>query len=366
MVQVLIIGRDAEGWKRSLQTWSGLQVRAVTLPSAGIRTFEQASPDIVIVAEPPGSTRAEPMIQAIRERPLGQLVPLIWVAPANAGDADVEATSRVAPDVAPQRLVEELERHLEVQLGREPGSTAGSLAGESTAATTTTPPPGSVAGQPGGESGSVEVDRSAARRPGESGERGAARSGDAPAHHSGAGRSQQNRGVDQSAEPVEGRDYVVEPIDDEPPPTEQSPSHQSQTTGQVSQRSEPASDTERDSPTDGTFGGESTVFPVAGPNGGSQMHSGIEATDIERKIQEVRHQDYFAILEIGRDADGGDVRQAYDRLREQYHPDAIDGRLAQSYADDLREIADALTDAVGVLTDDDLRGAYLDATTRKS
>lgn len=361
MVQVLIIGRDAEGWKRSLQTWSGLKVRAVTLPSAGIRTFEQASPDVVIVAEPPGSTRAEPMIRAIRERPLGQLVPLIWVAPANAGDADVEATSRVAPDVTPQRLVQELERHLEVQLGREPGSTAGSLAGESTA-TTTTPPPGSVAGQPGGESGSVEVDRSAARRPGESDGREAARSGDAPAQQSRAGRSQANRGVDQSSEPVEGRDYVVEPIDDEPPATAESPSNQRQST----QTNQPTGDVDRGSPTEGRFGGESTVFPVAGPDGGGQMQSGIEATDIERKLQEVRHQDYFAILEIGRDADGGDVRQAYDRLREQYHPDAIDGRLAQSYADDLREIADALTDAVGVLTDDELRGAYLDATTRKS
>jgi DnaJ-domain-containing protein 1 len=358
MVQVLIIGRDAEGWKRSLETWSGLSVEAVSLPSAGIRTFEKRSPDIVIVAEPPGSTKAEPIIEAIRDRPLGQLVPLIWVAPADAGGPEVEATSKVSPNVSPAQLVEELERHLEVQLGREPGSTAGGLAGESTAAT---PPSGP-------STGSVEVDRSAARQPGGTDEPTANRT--SPPGASTAAR-ESSRASEPAREPVEGRDYVVEPIDDTPTteadaPSDDPTSRDTESAARDSQpnvSSEEARNTGVDA-TSGTFGGGSTVFPASDP--ADSQPSRVEATDIERKIDEVRHQDYFAILEVERTADTDDIRQAYDRMRELYHPDAVSGRLAQSYADDIREIGDALTDAFAVLADQQLRGAYLDATTRKS
>lgn len=370
MVQVLVIGRDAEGWKRSLETWSGLAVEATSLPSAGIRTFEKRSPDIVIVAEPPGSTKAEPIIEAIRERPLGQLVPLIWVAPSGAGGSDVDATSKVSPDVSPARLVEELERHLEVQLGREPGSTAGGLAGESTAAT---PPPG-----PSTSTGGVEVDRSAAsgtqarEQPPASRAEPPTPSPSSQSTSTGQGASTA-RGSDvpdqQPRQPVEGRDYVVEPIDEEPGSQNRRGADQPTRADEPaeadgpSQRSAPARDEAIDA-TSGTFGGGSTVFPASGPS--ERPRSGVEATDIERKIEEVRHQDYFAILEVARTADTDEVRRAYDRMRQAYHPDAVDGRLAQSYAEEIREIGDALTDAFAVLADDELRQAYLEATTRKS
>jgi DnaJ-domain-containing protein 1 len=286
------------------------------------------------------------------------LVPLIWVAPAHAGGPEVEATSKVSPNVSPTQLVEELERHLEVQLGREPGSTAGGLAGESTAAT---PPPGP-------STGGVEVDRSAARQPGSNEGATASRSS---AHGSATAGQKGSRASEPSREPVEGRDYVVEPIDDElspeaDPPSDEPTSHDTEGGARGSEQSfssEEARNTGIDA-TSGTFGGGSTVFPASGP--ADSQPSGIEATDIERKIDEVRHQDYFAILEVERTADTDDIRQAYDRMRELYHPDAVNGRLAQSYADDIREIGDALTDAFAVLADRQLRQAYLDATTRKS
>lgn len=298
MVQVLIIGRDAEGWKRSLETWSGLEVRAVSLPSAGIRTFEEASPDVVIVAEPPGSTKSEPMIQAIRDRPLGRLVPLIWVAPPEETGGDIEASSTVSPDVSPAQLVDEVETHLEVQLGRDPGQHSTNLAGESTAASMRSTNSAPVSGSARVESGGSSV-----REPDASPER----------------------------EPVEGRDYVVEPIDDEPETDESG----------------------------------STLFPQSSDPHRSGNEPSVDATDIERKIEEVRHQDYFSILEVDRTAGTEEVERAYHRLKQTYDPETIDGRVAQSYSEVLRDIGDALTDAYAVLADDVLREQYLQTTTRK-
>ena len=92
----------------------------------------------------------------------------------------------------------------------------------------------------------------------------------------------------------------------------------------------------------------------------------VDADAIRRKLREVRHEDYFTILELRRGAEGPVVREAYRRLSSTFHPNALDFELARTFQDELDEILDALQDAWAVLGDASLRVAYLQAASPPS
>jgi preprotein translocase subunit Sec63 len=85
---------------------------------------------------------------------------------------------------------------------------------------------------------------------------------------------------------------------------------------------------------------------------------------IRRKLRAVRHEDYYAILELRRGADGPAIREAYRRQIESFAPSRLPPDLAHKYLAELHEIRDALEDAWAVLGDASLREAYLAHTTR--
>jgi hypothetical protein len=78
VIRLLVIGRRAGAWVDALSTWErdDVAVDAAERPAEGIRTFDDVSPDMVAIADPPESHRIEPLVEAIRQRPLGQLVPV--------------------------------------------------------------------------------------------------------------------------------------------------------------------------------------------------------------------------------------------------------------------------------------------------
>lgn len=90
----------------------------------------------------------------------------------------------------------------------------------------------------------------------------------------------------------------------------------------------------------------------------------LSVDDVERKLREVRHEDYFVLLEVRRGAEGPTIRQAFGRLMARFDPQALDADLAHRLSEQLAEIRDAFEDAWAVLGDPQLRDAYMTASTR--
>lgn len=90
----------------------------------------------------------------------------------------------------------------------------------------------------------------------------------------------------------------------------------------------------------------------------------VDAEVIRRKLKAVRHEDYYAILEVRRGADTQPIRQAFHRLYARFDARHIDFQTAHAFEDALLEIRDALEDAWAVLGDPALREPYLRHTLR--
>ena len=90
----------------------------------------------------------------------------------------------------------------------------------------------------------------------------------------------------------------------------------------------------------------------------------LMADDIRRKLKAVRHEDYYAILEIRRGAESQTVREAFHRLTALYDPAHLEFEVAHKFQDELDEIRDALEDAFAVLGDPELREPYLKSTVK--
>lgn len=245
MTRLLVVGEQAEATANRLSAAAGpgWQLRAVRLPAAALRTLEDWSPDAVLLAV--DQARRGAWIQAIRGRPLGQLVPLVMLGGAAEADDPVvqEAVNvTLSADAAPRRILDAAERELD---GRH-------------AADQTQP----------------------------------------------AGPKTQRSG------------YSLESVEDD------------------------------------------------AVSGGPEPPAATEPA-VERKLEEVRHSDYFTVLEVDSTADRPAVQRAYRRLKRQFERQRLDDGLLDERSEAIDEIHEALDDALAVLSKDSLRSAYLDARTRK-
>ncbi len=124
MHHLLIIGRPGDDWARRLRqlTAAHVDIDAERLPSAGIRTFQQNPADLIVITDTRGGERVEILANAIRQRPLGQLVPLLLVCPLPEGDATsdkiaaLDLVDWLPPDITSTSLVEIIEDALDVDL----------------------------------------------------------------------------------------------------------------------------------------------------------------------------------------------------------------------------------------------------------
>lgn len=87
---------------------------------------------------------------------------------------------------------------------------------------------------------------------------------------------------------------------------------------------------------------------------------------VRRKLKEVRHEDYYTILEVRRGAETPVIKDAYMRIMARYDGARLDFELVHRCYQELAEIADAIEDAWAVLGDNDLRRRYLSAVSAKS
>lgn len=290
MVRLLFIGRPADNWATRIGeiVGDGVDFDTARLPSSGVRRFEETPADLVVAVDNRGDGRVGDLAEAIRQRPLGRLVPLIVIAPP-PDDADTRCqrlglSAWLDTETAPSIIVDTIDEALETDL-RTIGSPnqSGTTAGDT---------PSSTSG-----------DDSSPRPPDTTGDDGAS---------------------------YFGGDVVLEPVDGDDGPR------------QVDR---------------------SSIF--RNPDGGRDVDDDApDAEAIERKLEAVRHRDYFEVLEVRRGAETQAIREAFHRLYARFDPDRLDFQLLRDHRGAIDEIRDALEDAFAVLGDPELRRAYREHTVK--
>ncbi|MBA2663708.1 MAG: hypothetical protein H0U74_15575 [Bradymonadaceae bacterium] len=286
LIRVLIIGRPASVWAQRLgeAVGEGLELDVARLPSAGIRQLELTPPDLIVIADDAGGQRVETLVAAIRNRPIGQLLPLILLCPQPSAAEVVEKIEALElagwlpVEASSREMVRLIEKSLDVALSADLAPKAAL-------------PAGSVNRDPTIESPRPSLGAQGAPEP--------------SAH------------------------YLLEPLEE---------------------------------PERGPLVERRSMFPSRQTSG---FDEGLDAETILRKLKSVRHEDYYAVLEIRRGAESQTVREAFHRLYARFDPQALEFELSHRYQTELSEIRDALEDAWAVLGDPDLRDPYLAHTVRK-
>ncbi len=144
MHRLIIIGRPGDDWARRLRPLVAdeVDVESARLPSAGIRSFQQNPADLILIVDDQGGSRVEILANAIRQRPLGQLVPLLLVCPLGEGDgvddkiAELDLVDWLPPDTPPPSLLDIIEAALDADLRRsvDAQSSTDDVQGDSTIA----------------------------------------------------------------------------------------------------------------------------------------------------------------------------------------------------------------------------------------
>lgn len=97
MIRVLVIGTQAGVWCARLGAVApSAEFEAARLPAAAIREFERSPADAVILCGEGASGRLAGVLEALRERPLGRLVPCLALG-VDGLDVDAEASDDANP-----------------------------------------------------------------------------------------------------------------------------------------------------------------------------------------------------------------------------------------------------------------------------
>lgn len=308
-MRLLLVGRPATSLSERLNqlTQGAITLDVARLPAEAIRRFEEVPPDAILVCDEAGGGRVSTLVKAIKHRPLGQLVPLILICPQPASQEDAQALARelelhawLDPEVSAQELCRVLAAELEVAYE--------ALVPES-----------------------QRVSPMAAHQ-----------SQDEPARSS-------------STSDAFEAGYIIEPLD-EPPADPADELAQSDPQDRPTHHALHLAPTSPVAALD-----RAQLFPVRA----HQRQSGKVTIDvIRRKLKDVRHEDYYTILEVRRGVDGPMVRQAYQTLMSRFDPETLDFELSRRFFHELAEIRDAFDDAYAVLGDPTLREGYTLAGTK--
>ena len=81
MIRILLVGRTSAAIAAKMNDASDVEVDYAALPAAAVRQMEAQPPDLVCIVDEQVSARTDLLVQGIRARPLGQLSPIIMIAP---------------------------------------------------------------------------------------------------------------------------------------------------------------------------------------------------------------------------------------------------------------------------------------------
>ncbi len=292
----------------------GMDVVIADRPGEALRRFDMESPDVVALGVGSDPEQSALILQALRDRPLGALVPVALVhtghAPHHplttpAGAAEAGADHYFGPGTPATSLMQGMGDLLGVILhtpgmSSSPSSrrrSSGSLSRPLSRSGRTPPPP------PPSRTNLREDPASQPTR---------------------KTRNKQVRSYD-SAMAQELRPTPYQPDNlDTPSPELLSPRH-------VPQRSK------------------------------ARQHGTVNGDVIRLKLRQIRHEDYFSILDLRKSADISSIEQSFQLLRRRFEASRVAAPLADRHHNELREICDALEDAFAVLSNTDLREDYLRA-----
>lgn len=303
---LLIIGPDAAELDGKLRAHSGAQldVIATRLPAQGIRTFEQTPPDAILLlgsqtADERSSAAIDALVQAVLSRPLGRLIPIVVMS------------HRPTTALSSEELARELRVDRWLPLSASPYEVLSALADlldltellhEPLPSSATPPSTGSfIPRKPSSATPPPPFDRSRV----------------------------QGEALSQETAPT--REVLV-----------------SLDQGLLASAAEqPVARVDRQS-----------LFPVREQE---QPRGELTEEQVRRKLKEVRHEDYYAILEVRRGAETPVIKDAYMRMAALYDGARLDFAILHQCHQELAEIRDALEDAWAVLGDNELRRLYLGA-----
>lgn len=301
-MRLMLVGRQAKGLSERLSERLSAQVEldVVRLPAEAIRRFDELPPDALLVCDEAGGGKVASLVKAIKNRPLGQLVPLLLVCPQPPTQDEAVALAReldlhawLDPEVSASELGRVLAQELEVPYEQ------------------------------------IVSEESA---------------------------SKAERGELAQASNAFDAGYLIEPLSDDEEDVEADHSSSLEPLApspNPSVEAAPVPYLERHAPVAALD--RAQLFPARM----QPRQAGKVTIDvIRRKLKEARHEDYYTILEVRRGVDGAMVRQAYQLLMSRFDPETLDFELARRFYHELAEIRDAFEDAYAVLGDPTLRASY--------
>lgn len=329
MIRLLILGRPAQSWATRLGDILGehVELDVARLPAEGIRRFEDMPPDALIVVDDTGGSRVPTLIKAIKQRPLGQLLPMILICPMPPHDQaqelarQMDLSAWLAPETSTQELCRVLAQELEMEVESLMPSKPRVI---SKAHEDDKPPlPNVVQDMP-----TLFPDAYEDPEP--------------PEHEPLRAQPMSSQPIPSQSMSTMQSGYQVETLEPGNIPAEK-----------VHFEPPPAAVEALD---------RAALFPMRNPV--SKRQSKVTIDVIRRKLRDVRHEDYYTILDVRRGAEGPTIRQAYQKQMARFDSESLDFELARRFFHELSEIRDAFDDAWAVLGDPELRDEYTLAGTR--
>jgi hypothetical protein len=106
------------------------------------------------------------------------------------------------------------------------------------------------------------------------------------------------------------------------------------------------------------FAGETTKKVEPALLGVARKSSENGRTRVLARYAPVEDGDYFAVLDVGRDASAAELRRAHDQIVRETAADAIDPEVAREMSAQIDAIRAVAAEALRVLSDDNLRARY--------
>ena len=91
---------------------------------------------------------------------------------------------------------------------------------------------------------------------------------------------------------------------------------------------------------------------------GTSAADAVDRRRIEDKVEQTRHQNYFAILGLTPHATPYEIQRAYRRIQQEFSVGNFSEKIRSQHGRELNEIERVVEDAWEVLRDDSLRMAY--------
>ncbi len=119
MIRILAIGKEAKRVEEKLAQFD-IEIEVIELPAAGVRAMESTPPDLVVIYELQYVSTVGLLVDGIQSRPLGQLTPIVVLAPKDVAPSDKNIQAWESPDISTENLRFLISQILGTEIGAKP------------------------------------------------------------------------------------------------------------------------------------------------------------------------------------------------------------------------------------------------------